>query len=164
MEVRKMMRYDTHAGRIRRGASIFVTWSPDEKHNTLMVRLHRSRINDPMNELDPVSKKFGSRFLPSMDADYVEMNIGVDKIIDWLPKYDDRRALLARDALASVDGFRLSILLTCEYIFGLRVCACCPHCNHHDKRSYMDCCQDLMGTIPFRMVALVAVQTVLQYQ
>ena len=28
MEVRKLMRYETNAGRIRRGVSIFVTWSP----------------------------------------------------------------------------------------------------------------------------------------
>jgi hypothetical protein len=33
MEVRKMMRYETNAGRIRRGVPIFVTFSPDEKHN-----------------------------------------------------------------------------------------------------------------------------------
>ena len=35
MEVRKLMRYETNAGRIRRGAPIFVTFSPDEKHNVL---------------------------------------------------------------------------------------------------------------------------------
>ena len=52
MEVRKLMRYDTNAGRIRRGVPIFVTFSPDEKHNVLMLRLHRSRKNDPMHNLD----------------------------------------------------------------------------------------------------------------
>ena len=50
MEIRKMMRFATHAGRIRRGVPIFVTWSPDEKHNTLMLRLSRSRRNDPFQE------------------------------------------------------------------------------------------------------------------
>ena len=44
MEVRKMMRFEANAGRIRRGVPIFVTFSPDEKHNVLMLRLHRSRI------------------------------------------------------------------------------------------------------------------------
>jgi hypothetical protein len=37
MEVRKMMRFDTRAGRIRRGVPIFATWSPDEKRNALMT-------------------------------------------------------------------------------------------------------------------------------
>ena len=50
MEIRKMMRFATHAGRIRRGVPIFVTWSPDEKHNTLMLRLSRSRRNDPFRK------------------------------------------------------------------------------------------------------------------
>jgi hypothetical protein len=36
MEVRKIMRYETNAGRVRRGVPIFVTFSPDEKHNVPM--------------------------------------------------------------------------------------------------------------------------------
>ena len=46
----KIMRYATHAGRIRRGVPIFVTWSPDEKHNVLMLRLSRARRNDPLRQ------------------------------------------------------------------------------------------------------------------
>jgi len=45
MEVRKLMRYETNAGRIRRGVPIFVTFSPDEKHNVLMLRFHRSQAS-----------------------------------------------------------------------------------------------------------------------
>ena len=45
-EVRKLMRYETNAGRIRRGVPIFITLSPDEKQNVLMLRMHRSRRND----------------------------------------------------------------------------------------------------------------------
>ena len=51
MEVRKVMRYDTHAGRIRRGVPIFITFSPDEKQNVLMLRLTRSRKSDPAHEV-----------------------------------------------------------------------------------------------------------------
>ena len=75
MEVRKMMRYETNAGRIRRGVPIFVTWSPDEKHNVLMLKLHRSREKDPTHKLDKENKKFGARTLPNMDQDYVEMKV-----------------------------------------------------------------------------------------
>ena len=59
-EVRKLMRCDTHAGRIRRGVPIFVTWSPDEKHSVLMLRLSRSRASDPVNEFDALSQKYGA--------------------------------------------------------------------------------------------------------
>eukprot|EP00973_Karenia_brevis_P023690 3264404-Karenia_brevis.AAC.1 len=66
MEVRKLMRYATHAGRIRKGIPIFITWSPDEKHNILMLRLSRSRMNDPINHLDSnqISAKFGKLMEP----------------------------------------------------------------------------------------------------
>ena len=69
MEVRKLMRYETNAGRIRRGVPIFVTFSPDEKHNILMIRLHRSRANDPIHKLDGSNKRFGARKAPPIDND-----------------------------------------------------------------------------------------------
>ena len=46
-EVRTLMRYDTHAFRIAHGVPLFVTLSPDEKHNLLMIRFSRARANDP---------------------------------------------------------------------------------------------------------------------
>ena len=46
-EVRTLMRYDTHAFRIAHGVPLFVTLSPDEKHNLLMLRFSRARANDP---------------------------------------------------------------------------------------------------------------------
>ena len=75
MEVRKMMRYETNADRVRRGVPIFVTWSPDEKNNVLILRLHRSRRNDLIHELDKENKKFGARAMPNMDQDFVEMKV-----------------------------------------------------------------------------------------
>ena len=59
MEIRKMMRFATHAGRLPKGVLIFVTWSPDEKQNVQMLRLSRTRRNDPLNRLDKVGEKFG---------------------------------------------------------------------------------------------------------
>ena len=35
-----------------------------------------------------------------------------EDLLAYLPAYDDRRAILASDSLASVEGFRLSVLLT----------------------------------------------------
>ena len=129
MEVRKMMRYETNAGRVRRGVPIFVTWSPDEKNNVLILRLHRSRANDPIHELDKENKKFGYRAMPNMDHDYVEMKVTLEDVLNMLPDYDNRRAIVARDGLASVDGFRIGVLVTCQCIFGIRICIYCPDCN-----------------------------------
>ena len=129
-EVRKLMRYETNAGRIRRGIPIFITFSPDEKHNVLMLRLHRSRRNDPVHVLEPHNRWVGQRLEPAMDDEVSYVDFHIDEIRNWLPDYDDRRAILARDGLASVDGFQTSILIVCEYFFGMRVCAKCPDCNH----------------------------------
>ena len=38
-ETRRQMRFDTNALRVKYGVPIFVTFSPDEKHNLLMIRL-----------------------------------------------------------------------------------------------------------------------------
>jgi hypothetical protein len=141
MEVRKLMRYETNAGRVRRGVPIFVTFSPDEKHNTLMIRLHRSRRNDPIHKLDGPNRRFGARGEPPIDNDYVDMEVSCEQMLQWLPSYDERRAILSRDGLASVEGFKITILIVCEYIFGMRVCAKCPDCNH-DGYAH---CQDLFG-------------------
>jgi hypothetical protein len=110
VEVRKMMRFDTRAGRIRRGVPIFVTWSPDEKCNVLMIRMHRARANDPM---DRKMKRFGRRLQLSMGQDYVTMAIPAEDVGKWLPNYDDLRAILVRDgSQASMD----SGLAFCSYV------------------------------------------------
>ena len=92
MEVRRLMRYETNAGRIRRGTPIFLTFSPDEKHNVLMLRLHRSRQRDPINSLDWQNAKFGQRDLPKQDEDYVQLGVSVQDVLDELPEYDERRS------------------------------------------------------------------------
>eukprot|EP00959_Pyramimonas_sp_CCMP1952_P097865 2045388-Pyramimonas_sp.AAC.1 len=44
------MRFETNALRVRYGVPIFVTFSPDEGHNLLMVRLSRTRRQDPVHK------------------------------------------------------------------------------------------------------------------
>ncbi len=67
MEVRKILRFETHAGRIRRGVPFFVTFSPDEKHNMVVLRLARSRASDPCHCADATSQPFGSTHLPDLE-------------------------------------------------------------------------------------------------
>ena len=116
----------------------------------LYIRLHRSRRNDPVHVLEPHNKFVGQRLEPAMDDDKFYVEFHVEEMLNWLPDYDDRRAIIARDGLASVDGFRTSILLVCEYIFGMRVCAKCPDCNHMTTYSRGPVvnkpCQNLFGS------------------
>ena len=105
------MRFQTHACRVRRGVPIFVTYSPDEKHNMIMLRLSRTRKSDPVNEVDALSRQFGGLHAPPIDEDFAAINLPLDALRDIVPTYDDRQAMISRDALASVDGFRVLLLL-----------------------------------------------------
>ena len=103
----------------------------------LMVRLSRTRRNDPVfgEGADPVGRRYCGRRDPQLgelfdggvdqESDVI-MDVPIDDIINSLPTYDERRGLLARDSLASVDGFKMLVILTYEYLFGMRVCIFCP--------------------------------------
>ena len=65
-----------------------------------------------------------------MDDDSVDVPIDEEELLSLVPTFDERRTIVARDGLASVDGFNMSILLVFEYIFGMKVCDKCPDCNH----------------------------------
>ena len=58
-----------------------------------------------------------------------------------LPAYDDRKALLARDPLACVEGFRVLVYLALRRLFGLRFCPRCPDCAQSDTP-----CMDAFGS------------------
>ena len=149
MEVRRMMRFQTHGVRIRHGVPIFITFSPDEKHNMLMLRFYRARKHDPMHQLDHKNEAYGARLEPNIDHDFVEMGCDINELDDIVPTYDERRAIMSRCPLASVDGFWISVLLVCEYALGIRICPNCPTCNHKNHSSSEDSyhihCQDIFG-------------------
>ena len=69
------------------------------------------------------------------------MTASVDDMRKALPPYDVRKKILAGDALASVDGLRIMVLLTFEHLFGLRFCPNFPDCNVGSNA-----CQDLFGS------------------
>jgi len=58
--IRKLIGYHANAGRVVRGTSLFITFSPNEKHNVLMLHLHRSRQQNPIHILEKANQKFGS--------------------------------------------------------------------------------------------------------
>ena len=81
-ETRRQMRFDTNALRVKYGVPIFVTFSPDEKHNLLMLRLSRTRRKDPVLLRDAAASLFGSRIAPKLGLPSYTQSPGDDDV--WL--------------------------------------------------------------------------------
>ena len=90
------------------------------------------------------------------------MKVTLEDVLRWLPDYDNRRAIVARDGLASVDGFRIAVLLTCQSLFGIRICKDCPDCNHRGNIGYM-LAKTSSATTPTQGGVLVAAAMVFTY-
>ena len=107
-EVRRLMRYALHAYRIVYGAPIFVTFAPNEKDSLLMIRLSRTRENDPVWSAGRVRaapsplKRWASRNAPSLDC--ATAGVSLEQLAGHIPSYEQRRAILARDPLCCSDG------------------------------------------------------------
>lgn len=138
------MRFQTQAFRIKYGTPLFITVSPDESHNVIMVRLSRTRRNDPVFQSGRAN---GLQYACGADAPQMIVKEGdtilsvfAQGLLDKLPDYDARRQIIATDSLASVDGFRVMIQLTFRHLFGIFFCPKCPSCNHDNSDNP---CQDL---------------------
>ena len=147
-EVRRVMRFAIHGYRVKYGVPLFVTFSPDEAHNLVMVRLSRTRKLDPVltEGRDIVGKYLCGRGVPSIEKDYsddVFLDIPLGDLAKCIPTHDQRRVALSRDSLASVDGFRVLVLAAYKFLWGLNVCMQCPDCNFDDSLSP---CQDICGS------------------
>ena len=146
-ETRRQMRFDTHAYRVRYGVPIFVTFTPDEAHSGVMLRLSRTRRNDPILTCghDEPGRRMCGRLSPSMEPlqpGEVDAKINLEALLQEYPEYNQRVSILARDSLASVDGFRVIVMLTYRFLFGVNVCPLCPDCNNGENSTP---CQDLFG-------------------
>ena len=128
-EARRRMRFEIEALRIKFGVPLFVTFSPDEAHQLLYVRLSRTRRSDPVRRA-PAWEEWisGDREFPHL-AEGDTMAIHIESLRRALPSWEQRRSTLARDPLASVDGFHTLVRLVLQHLFGMRVCAVCPRCN-----------------------------------
>jgi len=92
---------------------------------------------------DLKTPKLGQASYTMHDSDDVFLALSPEDLKAQVPGYDTRRALIAKDSLASVEGFRVMVLLAYKHLFGMRVCPNCPHCNHDDSA---DPCQDCFGS------------------
>ena len=116
----------------------------------IMLRLSRTRKKDPvfLNKRDELGSRFGERRQPALGRDFsddVYLDVPLEDLRHFLPTHDERRKILARDALATVDGFRVIVAVTYEFLFGMRVCAKCPTCNHPENFQGLPC-QDIFGS------------------
>ena len=127
-EARRQMRFEIEAMRIRYGVPLFVTFSPDESHQLLYIRMSRTRRGDPVRSASVWQEwQCGERDFPPLD-DNRSLPISVESVQRLVPCWEQRRRVLARDPLASVDGFQTLALLLLKHIFGLHMCPQCPEC------------------------------------
>ncbi|CAE7250581.1 pfh1, partial [Symbiodinium natans] len=137
-EVRQTMRHQTHAYRVCYGTSLFLTFSPSERDTTLMLRLARARRSDPAIAQEG-SKKFQARDEPDLEVEFCRLD--PEALAAELPPYDERRAMLARDPLACLEGFKTLVQLALRHLLGVRFCPCCPDCVTSDTP-----CVDAFGS------------------
>ena len=155
-EIRTLMRHEITAYRVFYGTPIMVTFAPNEKHSTLMIRMSRMRRNDPMvtscDEVRQWQRHWGDLFEPKLvEKDHAALNkdeevcigIPIKTLIDVLPECSVRRRIVARDPLACVYGFRMLCRVALATLFGVKVCPSCPDCNCHA----MSGCVDEFGSV-----------------
>ena len=62
----------------------------------------------------------------------MDMAVPMDMLTEAIPAADERRAVLARDPLAGVEGVRVIVGLVFRDILGMRYCPKCPDCEGAD--------------------------------
>ena len=144
-EARKRMRFEIQAMRIRYGVPLFVTFTPDEAHQLLFIRMSRVRRSDPVRSAS-VGQDFpaGAIDFPSL-ACKPATDSPLEREFVIPMAWADRREVLARDPLAAVDGFRTLTHFMLRHLFGVRSCPMCPDCNKF-PRGNDEPCQDRCGS------------------
>eukprot|EP00435_Cladocopium_sp_Y103_P055193 s336_g18.t1 len=106
-EARKRMRFEIQAMRIRYGVPLFVTYTPDEAHQLLFVRMTRVRASDPVRAAS-VGQDFpaGDLLFPDLGTKNAAAPGPFEYEFSLPMSWAERREVLARDPLAAVDGFR----------------------------------------------------------
>ena len=149
-EARRAMRFQIQAMRVRYGTPIFVTVTPDESHQLLYVRMSRHRNSDPINVTQShVGRQAGERCWPELTNNFTQSRadadfgfpVLLDSLARRIPNWEERRRILARDPLATVDGFHVLFAAVMQHLFGLKVCLRCPECNQSGRP-----CQDEHGS------------------
>ena len=129
------MRWNLWSWGVAHGQSIFVTFSPNEKHSSLMIRLARVRDCDNAKRAADGTGAWLKRDSPSIEEDCLDVEFKIP--------YEVRRSITARDPLCCSDGFRVLCRLILRHIFGVRTCPYCPDCGSEKFKG--PACQDRLG-------------------
>ena len=90
-ETRRIMRHELMAYRVLFGTPIMVTFSPNERHNTLMIRLSRVRLSDPFAEACPDDASWGGLYEPEIIESTELGEIHMSDLVDRCPDVNTRR-------------------------------------------------------------------------
>ena len=145
LPVRRLMGHAATGARVVHGEALFITWSPNEQHSALVLRLMRNRRLDPMLQGDSAEEE-ALRWCSQRDTPAIT-EAGQDAVSVQLPLYNTRRKLTARDARSVVAAYMYEVKFKLPWLLGLRVRPFCPACNDLTPgASLMTPCQDIFGT------------------
>ena len=128
------------------GLPLFLTLSPNERYSSLVLRLSRYRVNDPLlryyqgSDVEAL-RRCASKDYPSLHAPPGLEDDG-DVVVD-VPMYDIRRSLLAKDCVSIVQAFHTYLRFVLARLLGIRMCPLCPRCNANGSTNP---CQDRFGS------------------
>ena len=132
-EIRRRARSITKSICATYGLPTFITFTADENHSAIMLRLFRLRQCDPAVVVgDPELGRWAGRLEPPLTAWDA---LGEDAT----PTYEVRRKILTNSAISAADGFRIQLFLLLKNLLGLRVCLDCPWCGTCDKGDQFCC-------------------------
>ena len=141
-QIRRQINHLVFSARVFYGLPVFLTVTPSERHNGLMIRLTRYRRNDPAIQVgSPEFLPWIGHDKPSLQSP--EPNSAKDATEVDLPEFDLRRMMTSRDPLCSVNAFRVSIGVVIAGLYGLRMCPDCPNCNADSHENF---CMDEFGS------------------
>jgi len=143
-QIRRSINHLVFSSRVVYGCPIFMTVTPSERHSGLAIRLSRYRRTDPgitssaqdflpwigHNRPSLMAASRGPQKQPDEEEELVD-----------LPDYDLRRLMTARDPLAALNAFWVSIKVVLPLLYGLRMCPDCPKCVTSSQP-----CMDVFGS------------------
>ena len=101
------------------------------ENSDLKANRRYARRDEPGLHHDTAGCVFSESAKHDGDENDVVFGVSVKDLTSCLHTCDERRRILATDALASVEGFRVMVELTMQYLFGVNYCRLCPDCTRY---------------------------------
>ena len=147
-QIRLLMGHCHFGARICHGDCLFFTLSPNEQHSALVLKIMRSRRNDPLLQGTDAVDEDVRRLVGHSQPSHLQAENETASI--ELPCYEHRRIMAARDPRAVVDAYHVQTKMRLPALLGVRMCPKCPKCNDtppmgwHTRKYHP--CQDRFGS------------------